>query len=218
MLFDDPQRSALAPVWSPRGDRIAFGLGRFFPMTQGLAPADVAVLNVDNRELTVLTDGSTNAGFPSWSPDGERLVYREWRKDGSRLLIIDARTKSVTPLLANFGNVNFPSWSPDGRLVQFTSDRDGNYELYTIELESQRIARLTHSPGNDAHAAWSPDGRWIVFSSVRQGFKDEGALYPGNPQGAGDLYVMRADGSDVRILTDNPFEDATPTWAPLRRR
>jgi Tol biopolymer transport system component len=30
----------------------------------------------------------------------------------------------------------------------------------------------------------------------------------------GDLYVMRADGSDVRQLTDNQFEDATPAWRP----
>jgi TolB protein len=77
--------------------------------------------------------------------------------------------------------------------------------------------RLTASPGNDAHATWSPDGQWIAFSSVRGGFKDEAALNPGNPQTSGDLYVMRADGTDVRALTDNQFEEATPGWAPVRR-
>jgi hypothetical protein len=34
-LFDDPERSALALVWSPRGDRIAFAVGQFFPMVPG---------------------------------------------------------------------------------------------------------------------------------------------------------------------------------------
>ena len=57
----------------------------------------------------------------------------------------------------------------------------------------------------------------MAFSSVRGGFKDEAALNPGNPQASGDLYVMRADGTDVRALTDNPFEEATPGWAPVRR-
>jgi hypothetical protein len=38
-----------------------------------------------------------------------------------------------------------------------------------------------------------------------------------NPQPYGDLYVMRADGTDVRKLTDNQYEDATPAWLPLRR-
>ena len=217
VLFSDPARSVLAPVWSPDGLSLAFGLGRFFPMVQGFGPADLAVLDVKSGALRVLTDGKENVGFPSWSPDGRHIVYREWNDTSSSLRIIDVESRAVTTLLRDFGRVNFPGWSPDGRLVQFTSDRDGNYELYTIEVESKRIARLTDSPGSDAHATWSPDGQWMAFSSVRGGFKDEAALNPGNPQASGDLYVMRADGTDVRALTDNPFEEATPGWAPVRR-
>ena len=217
VLFSDPARSVLAPVWSPDGSSLAFGLGRFFPMVQGFGAADLAVLDIKSGALRVLTDGKENVGFPSWSPDGRRIVYREWNDTNSSLRIIDVQSRAVTTLLRDFGRVNFPGWSPDGHRVQFTSDRDGNYELYTIELESKRIARLTDSPGNDAHGTWSPDGRWIAFSSVRGGFKDEAALNPGNPQASGDLYVMRADGTDVRALTDNQFEEATAGWAPVRR-
>jgi len=217
VLFSDPARSVLAPVSSPDGSSLAFGLGRFFPMVQGFGPADLAVLDIKSGVLRVLTDGKENVGFPSWSPDGRRIVYREWNDTNSSLRIIDVQSRAVTTLLRDFGRVNFPGWSPDGHRVQFTSDRDGNYELYTIEVESKRIVRLTDSPGNDAHATWSPDGKWIAFSSVRGGFKDEAALNPGNPQASGDLYVMRADGTDVRALTDNQFEEATPGWAPVRR-
>jgi Tol biopolymer transport system component len=223
-LFEDPVHSALAPVWSPRSDRIALGFGRFFPMVvpaaQGPVIGDVAVLDVSSRKLTVLTDGTSNVGFPSWSPDGERIVYRAWRDDASELRVIDTQTRQVTPLLTNFGRVNFPSWSPVGDLVQFTSDRDGdgNYEIFTIDVATRRITRVTNSPGNDGHAAWSPDGRWIAFSSVRQGFKDEAVVNAGNPQGSGDLYVVRPDGSDVRIVSDNQYEEATPGWAPIARR
>jgi hypothetical protein len=35
VLFNDPERSAVAPASSPRGDRIAFALGQFFPMVPG---------------------------------------------------------------------------------------------------------------------------------------------------------------------------------------
>jgi Tol biopolymer transport system component len=218
IVFSDPQRSALAPVWSPDGNMIAFGLGRFFTVAPGVPTADVAVLDARTRETTILTDGTSNSGFPSWSPDGRQLVYREIGKDGrSRLLIRDVGSKAITPLVTDFGHVNFPAWSPRGTEIQFTSDRDGNYEIYKIDLSSRRITRLTDSPGNDAHGSWSPDGDWIAFSSVRQGFKDEGVLHPGNPQGSGDIYVMRADGTDVRILTDNPFEEATTAWIPAMR-
>ena len=53
-----------------------------------------------------------------------------------------------------------------------------------------------------------------MFTSVRGGFKDESVLHPFNPQPNGDLYVMRSDGSDVRMLTDDQFEDGTPSWLP----
>jgi TolB protein len=66
--------------------------------------------------------------------------------------------------------------------------------------------------------AYSPDGERIAFTSARGGFKDEAALHPYNPQSYGDLYVMRKDGSDVRMLTDNQFEEGTPAWVPERRR
>ena len=76
-----------------------------------------------------------------------------------------------------------------------------DYELYTIKPDGTDSQRLTNVPGNDAHCAWSPDGEWLAFTSARGGFKDEAALHPGNPQPYGDIYVMRADGTDVRQLT-----------------
>jgi TolB protein len=42
-------------------------------------------------------------------------------------------------------------------------------------------------------------------------------LHTVNPQSYGEICVMRRDGSDIRCLTDDPFEDATPTWVPRPR-
>jgi TolB protein len=95
---------------------------------------------------------------------------------------------------------------------------DGNYEIYIIDVATRKMTRVTDAPGNDGHGAWSLDGRWIAFSSERQGFKDEAVLSVGNPHGSGDLYMVKPDGSDVRILSDNQFEEATPSWAPMARR
>lgn len=214
-LLDDPEHSAVAPVWSGDGTRIAFGLGQFFPTVQELGPARLALLDVASRTSTTLTSDGENAAFPSWAPDGTRIVFRRWTDSASSLHVFDTGTSSSTLLLEDFGRVNFPAWSPDGSVVAFTSDHGGDYDLYTIDLVSRHIERLTITPGPDAHASWSPDGQWIAFASVRAGYKDEAALNPGNPQAAGDLYVMRPDGSDVRMLTENPFEEATPGWAPL---
>jgi TolB protein len=212
LLFGDAQKSALAPVWSPDGDRIAFGFGGFFQTTGGLAAADVAVIDADGGNLKILTDSKANVGLPSWSPDGRRLVYREAGKARNGLSIVDVATGVSTVLSTGASHENFPAWSPLGDRIAFTSDRDGDYDIYTVKADGTDVRRLTRTPGNDAHNAWSPDGKWIAFTSARGGFKDEAPLHPYNPQPYGDLYIMRANGSGVRALTDDQFEDGTPTW------
>jgi len=164
------------------------------------------------------TDGSPairlgeNVGV-SMSPDGHRFVYRTFGPDGEGLRIMDIETKRVTLIASGYDN--FPLWSPRGDLIMFSRQVEGDYEIYTIKPDGTGLNRLTHSPGNDAHMAWAPDGEHIVFASTRMGFKDE-VPYTDAPQPYGEIFVMRADGSEVQQLTDNQWEEGTPAWQPTK--
>ena len=201
---------ALAPQWSPKDDWIAFGVGFYF--VPHARPARVMLMRPDGSELHEVTKTAGNSGFPSWSPDGKRIVYRFWSESEYGLRIINLDDGSTTQLTSGFDN--FPGWSPKGDLIEFTRFSEGDFDIYTIRPDGTGLRRLTTSPGNDAHAIWSPDGKHILFSSARFGVKDEAPLYDDIPQPYAELFVMNADGSGQRPLTDNQWEDGTPAWAP----
>jgi Tol biopolymer transport system component len=142
-------------------------------------------------------------------------VYRASTDSLKGLFIIDIGSGHITQLTSSSQD-NFPVWSPKGDVIAFTSKREGNYDLFTIRPDGSGLKRLTSDPGNEAHSVWSPDGEWLAFSSGMQGFKDEAALHAYNPQPYGELCVMRANGTDIRVLTDNQFEEATPCWRIIR--
>ncbi|MEJ7640072.1 MAG: hypothetical protein WKF75_19430 [Singulisphaera sp.] len=139
------------------------------------------MIGTDGKGLKVLTDGKGNNGFPSWAPDGRRLVYRTSGGTTSGLVILDVETGEARELKTGSTRDNFPAWSPDGDRIAFTNYQGGDHEICTIKPDGTELRRLTHSSGNDAHCAWSPDGKWIA-SPARGRFKDEAALHPHNAQ------------------------------------
>ncbi len=213
-VFEQDGGGAFSPAWSPDGKWIAFGYGAFFNARQD-KPAQLMMIRADGSEKRDLTNGPLNSGFPSWSPDGKRIVYRVWTKGERSLQILDLDNGKSTKLTS--GNDNFPMWSPRGDRICFTRDTGGtkSFDIFTIRPDGTDLKQLTNASGNDAHCAWSPDAKYIVFSSSRLDFRDEAPLYDGSPQPYAELFVMNADGSNPRPITDDKWEEGTPAWAPV---
>src|SRR6266542_537102 len=129
-----------------------------------------------------------------WSPDGTRIVYdSESREGGQGIWVVNADGSEATKLIDD-GSV--PAWSPDGTRIAFARPDLGEmvwygrgargtpFYLYVMDADGTNIQRLTDGQFSDYSPAWSPDGTQIAF--VRN-----------DREGAG-LFVMNADGSDVR--------------------
>ncbi|MEX2144383.1 MAG: DPP IV N-terminal domain-containing protein [Anaerolineales bacterium] len=187
---------AEAPSWSPDGSIIAF---------DGLPGSDVSrdiylVTVTDRPEQWQLTTLPGFDCYPSFSPDGEYIVYMSEREKNRDLFIADIEGNDVLQLTDEPGYDYEPNWSPDGEQIAFVSRRDGNSEIYVMDADGSNVVRLTDDPKLDWRPIWSPDGEWIVFESWRTG--------------GGDIYIMRDDGSDLRQLTTSLAEDGHPTFSP----
>jgi Tol biopolymer transport system component len=214
-LIDAKVRFGLAgafqPSWSPDSKWIYFGLGYWF-FERATETAAIWRVRRDGSDAEQLTDGTVHSGFPSVSADGNSVVFRVYSAQQKGLRIMDVKTRQIRVLTEGYDNL--PDWSPDGRRIVFTRKReDGNFDIYTIHPDGTGLFRATTHPSSDGHAVWTADGR-IMWTGSQHGFRDEAALYDQTFQQYGQIYIMNADGSGKRMLTDSKWEDSMPLYLP----
>lgn len=113
--------------------------------------------------------------------------------------------------------------SRDGKKVVFTSDRGGDLDIWVMDINGKNAHQLTHTLGYDGGPWWSPDGKHICFRAYHPVTEQEIADYKEllgqhliRPTTL-DIYVMDADGSNVRRITDDrqaKIANFAPTWLP----
>jgi Tol biopolymer transport system component len=207
------------PAWSPDGRRLAFKTAQF-------GSNQLAVINADGTGETLLTRTFRfSEGQPAWSPDATKLLYRRTPENplvqngDTWVLDVEASAKDPTQpvtqaVLLRTGDERYPSYSPDGTQIAFRGDLDlaepsGDEEIYVMNADGTDVRQLTSNTDFDSAPSWSPDGRLILFERALAG-----TFTPGVEAQEKDVYVMRADGTDVRRLTDSPGLDEGPELSP----
>ncbi|MEK6287603.1 MAG: hypothetical protein AABO57_17810 [Acidobacteriota bacterium] len=114
--------------------------------------------------------------------------------------------------------------SPNGKKVAFTSMRDGDLDIYTMDLDGKNVKRLTSEIGYDGGPFWSYDSQWIVFRANHPKTEKEKADYLAllkdnliRPT-ALEIWVMKADGSGKRQVTNNGKANFAPYFFPNGKR
>ena len=143
----------VSPVWNRKtGTEIAFVCRR------GDLP-QICTMGSDGTNIQQMTDQGY-AVSPSWSPNGQFLVFSWMRHYGpgapgaEDIYIMDVATKRWVQLTHDGGRNDFPSWAPDNRHIVFQSNRSGSLQIWSMLANGEEQRQLTTS-GSNSEPDWS---------------------------------------------------------------
>jgi TolB protein len=163
-----------------------------------------------------LTHGGENAEA-YFSTDGARLIFQSAR-DGNpcdQIFTMKIDGSDLAPISNGTGRTTCGYYYPGGRELLYASTHGASptcppkpsyergyvwpiydtYDIYKAAADGSKPVKLTNTPGYDAEATIAPDGL-IAFTSLRDGDME--------------IYSMKADGSDVKRLTQREGPDGGP--------
>jgi Tol biopolymer transport system component len=188
-----------SPVWSPTGNKLAFG-SYTIPDTIADSSAEPApvegltgiyLLNVDGTGLCKLTS-THKLTDPVWSPDGEKIAFA----DKGAINVINTDGSERQELAAGTsGHSEQPQWSPDGQEMAFV---DSSESIYVINADGSERQELAADATERAHYAWSPDGQKLAYFCSGYGV---------------DLCVVNTDGTGWTRLARGVSPEGYPLFA-----
>jgi len=151
--------------WSPDGRKILFTSHAVTDNTDNHSTAEIYVVDPEGKGKPMrLTNNSEEERAPSWSPDGERILFscrkgppvQEGGIPTFELCVMNADGTGLKRLTNNAVPELTPSWSPDGRRIVFHRPIGGRgrWQLFTINADGTDEKQLTVPPGLNAFAHW----------------------------------------------------------------
>ena len=145
---------------------------------------------------TQVTDAGHNDFHPSFSPDGQKIVFSSDRSGGTQLFVVSWNGSSwgaPVQLTTGGGAKSSPDWSVNGLHVAYdvATSHDGS-EIWVIDTDGSNARLVTSGGSYDARPGWSHDGNKLAFVSDRSGAK----------------YIWLADGMTTPAVND--------TWGRIK--
>ncbi|HET9707276.1 MAG TPA: Ig-like domain-containing protein [Gemmatimonadales bacterium] len=190
-------------VWEPNGSRVVFSSARD-------GNWEIYVGNAVGSGLVNLTNNPAPDYLAAWSPDGGRIAFTSERDGNAEIYVMSANGSGLVNLTNNPAFDYEAAWSPDGKKIAFVSLRDnGNREIYVMNADGSGVIRLTSDTMFVNRPVWSPDGALIAFE------RHLGPCHSVRCPHLRNIYVVGADGSGLRNLTNTPaIDNAGAAWSP----
>ena len=201
-------RRAGEGYWSPDGKKLVFQSER----EPGNPFYQIYTLDLTTGETTRISPGYGKTTCSFFRPGSNEIEFASTHHD--------PKSKQYQQEELDF--------RASGKQRRYSWDYDPEFEIYSYKPGATASApptytRLTNARGYDAEGSYSPDGQWIAFTSMRDAYNrtlsaEEQKQLEVDPSYFAEIYIMRADGSGQKRLTNVPGYDGGPFFSPDGKR
>jgi Tol biopolymer transport system component len=190
-------------------DKIAYnsfgkdGLEKIFVINpDGIGNAQLILDNT--RQGNAFSDKPPAWAAPSWSPDGNSLVYTSLdEKTNQKIYKVSADGTGKTQVFNDTFRQWSPAFSPDGKNIVYISYPLEKYkeELFIVDIAGTARKQLTFDEIKKNYPVWGPDGT-IVFVSYE------------NVTSSGEkLFAINQDGTNKRLFINSDYKQQSPSFS-----
>jgi TolB protein len=187
-----------SPVWSPDGQQIMFLSCCIYGPNRG----GLYTIHPDGTNLRLLTSDEVRPHFPRWSPDGQQIAFTSSTGDRTNgvIYVMGADGSNPRQLTPNDLDSISLKWIPDSTGIIFLMRHSDatHIGIYILDTTDGSIRPLGSVSEHISEVIYSSDGQLVVFTS--------------HQDGDSELYLMYANGTGLRQLTDNNDEDHMIDW------
>lgn len=140
--------AGINPRWSRNGQWVAFN------RVNVDGSVDLAVMDKDGENESLVATGVNAEGAHDWSPDSKQLVYVSGGGSEAEIFVVGRDGEDTKQLTSNRVGDAAPLWSPDGTAILFLSEGDGSFDVYRMEADGGQQVRLTTTHDLVINADW----------------------------------------------------------------
>lgn len=189
------------PWLSPNGAMLVFTEG-----DQSLYQTKVCLLDLSNHSRRYLTEeASTFNSIPSFSHDGNLIVYAEWQSHNGKLsdpyiVLHELRSDYKKSIRINNQECWRPILSPDNKTIYFISKQTKKpFDIYSYNILSNKTQNLTRTPFDEWDPTISNDGKWLAYSA--------------KVEDNWDLFLLNLESNKVTRLTKTKGDEWDPSFS-----